>query len=53
MSRLVSVGNLEGAVSLLLSTSPDSSYFYPNALRAVALSSTVSKSLVELAVKVK
>lgn len=52
MSRLVSVGNLEGAVSLLLSTSPESSYFYPNALRAVALSSTVSKSLVELAVKV-
>lgn len=52
MSRLVSVGNLEGAVSLLLSTSPDSTYFYPNALRAVALSSTVSKSLVELAVKV-
>ncbi|OAP10019.1 hypothetical protein AXX17_AT2G22470 [Arabidopsis thaliana] len=50
--ELVSVGNLEGAVSLLLSTSPDSSYFYPNALRAVALSSTVSKSLVELAVKV-
>ncbi|KAG2331850.1 hypothetical protein Bca52824_003030 [Brassica carinata] len=50
--ELVSVGNLEGAVSLLLSTSPDSSYFYPNALRAVALSSSVSKSLVELAVKV-
>ncbi|CAE6012980.1 unnamed protein product [Arabidopsis arenosa] len=50
--ELVSVGNLEGAVSLLLSTSPDSTYFYPNALRAVALSSTVSKSLVELAVKV-
>lgn len=52
MIRLVSVGNLEGAVSLLLSTSPDSSYFYPNALRAVALSTSVSKSLVELAVKV-
>ncbi|XP_010533145.1 PREDICTED: WD repeat-containing protein 11 [Tarenaya hassleriana] len=50
--ELVSVGNLEAAVSLLLSTSPDSSYFYPNALRAVALSSTVSKSLLELAVKV-
>ncbi|XP_048608744.1 WD repeat-containing protein 11 isoform X2 [Brassica napus] len=50
--ELVSVGNLEGAVSLLLSTSPDSSYFYPNALRAVALSTSVSKSLVELAVKV-
>ncbi|CAH8386239.1 unnamed protein product [Eruca vesicaria subsp. sativa] len=50
--ELVSVGNLEGAVSLLLSTSPDSCYFYPNALRAVALSSDVSKSLVELAVKV-
>lgn len=53
MTRFVSVGNLESAVSLLLSTSPDSSYFYPNALRAVALSSTISKSLVELAVKVK
>ncbi|KAJ4872030.1 Transducin family protein / WD-40 repeat family protein [Raphanus sativus] len=50
--ELVSVGNLEGAVSLLLSTSPDSTYFYPNALRAVALSTSVSKSLVELAVKV-
>ncbi|XP_021277334.1 WD repeat-containing protein 11 [Herrania umbratica] len=50
--ELVSVGNLEGAVSLLLSTSPESPYFYPNALRAVALSSAVSKSLLELAVKV-
>lgn len=50
--RLVSVGNLEAAVSLLLSTPPESSYFYPNALRAVALSSAVSKSLHELAVKV-
>ncbi|MBA0764375.1 hypothetical protein Gotri_013731 [Gossypium trilobum] len=49
---LVSVGNLEGAVSLLLSTSPESPYFYPNALRAVALSSAVSRSLLELAVKV-
>ncbi|KAG9156624.1 hypothetical protein Leryth_006611 [Lithospermum erythrorhizon] len=50
--ELVSIGNLEGAVSLLLSTSPESSYFYPNALRAVALSSAVSRSLLELAVKV-
>ncbi|KAL4301978.1 hypothetical protein GQ457_10G003860 [Hibiscus cannabinus] len=50
--ELVTIGNLEGAVSLLLSTSPESPYFYPNALRAVALSSAVSKSLLELAVKV-
>ncbi|XAR66876.1 hypothetical protein NMG60_11013245 [Bertholletia excelsa] len=50
--ELVSVGNLEAAVSLLLSTHPESDYFYPNALRAVALSSAVSKSLLELAVKV-
>ncbi|KAJ8768132.1 hypothetical protein K2173_021072 [Erythroxylum novogranatense] len=50
--ELVSVGNLEVAVSLLLSTSPESSYFYVNALRAVALSSAVSRSLLELAVKV-
>lgn len=50
--RLVSVGNLEAAVSLLLSTPPESSYFYVNALRAVALSSAVSRSLHELAVKV-
>ena len=50
--RLVSVGNLEAAVSLLLSTSPESSYFYPNALRAIALSSAVSRSLLELALKV-
>ncbi|KAK9706192.1 hypothetical protein RND81_07G110100 [Saponaria officinalis] len=49
---LVSVGNLEVAVSLLLSTSPESRYFYANALRAVALASAVSKSLLELAVKV-
>lgn len=52
MARLVSVGNLEAAVSVLLSTSPESSYFYVNALRAVALSSAVSTSLLELAVKV-
>ncbi|GFY99724.1 transducin family protein [Actinidia rufa] len=51
-SGLVSVGNLEAAVSLLLSTHPESSYFYANALRAVALSSAVSRSLLELAVKV-
>lgn len=50
--ELVSVGNLEAAVSLLLSTPPESSYFYVNALRAVALSSAVSRSLNELAVKV-
>ncbi|CAL1359156.1 unnamed protein product [Linum trigynum] len=50
--ELVTVGNLEAAVSLLLSTPPESNYFYPNALRAVALSSAVSKSLLELAVKV-
>ncbi|CAN1825027.1 WD repeat-containing protein 11 [Linum perenne] len=51
-NRLVTVGNLEAAVSLLLSTPPESSFFYSNALRAVALSSAVSKSLLELAVKV-
>jgi hypothetical protein len=50
--RLVSVGNLEAAVSILLSTPPESSFFYVNALRAVALSSAVSRSLHELAVKV-
>ncbi|GFQ04266.1 WD repeat-containing protein 11 [Phtheirospermum japonicum] len=50
--ELVSVGNLEAAVSLLLSTSPESPYFYANALRAVALASAVSSSLLELAVKV-
>nr|KAJ0197198.1 hypothetical protein LSAT_V11C700360200 [Lactuca sativa] len=50
--ELVSIGNLEGAVSLMLSTPPESPYFYPNALRAVALSSAVSRSLNELAVKV-
>ncbi|XP_048331583.2 uncharacterized protein LOC107428416 isoform X1 [Ziziphus jujuba] len=50
--ELVSVGNLEAAVSLLLSTHPESDYFYANALRAVALSSAVSRSLLELAVKV-
>ncbi|KAK9141734.1 hypothetical protein Syun_011134 [Stephania yunnanensis] len=50
--RLVSVGNLEAAVTLLLSTPPEGSYFYANALRAVALSSAVSRSLHELAVKV-
>ncbi|KAG2407955.1 uncharacterized protein HKW66_Vig0027770 [Vigna angularis] len=50
--ELVSVGNLEAAVSLSLSTPPESSYFYVNALRAVALSSAVSRSLHELAVKV-
>lgn len=53
MRRLITIGNLEGAVSLLLSTSPESPYFYPNALRAVALSSAVSRSLLELAVKVR
>ncbi|PON63191.1 Guanine nucleotide-binding protein, beta subunit [Parasponia andersonii] len=50
--ELVSVGNLEAAVSLLLSTNPESKYFYVNALRAVAFSSAVSSSLLELAVKV-
>ncbi|XP_068653674.1 uncharacterized protein [Aristolochia californica] len=50
--ELVSVGNLEAAVSLLLSTSPEGPHFYVNALRAVALSSAVSRSLHELAVKV-
>ncbi|XP_008809225.1 WD repeat-containing protein 11 isoform X2 [Phoenix dactylifera] len=50
--ELVSVGDLEAAVSLLLSTPPEGSQFYPNALRAVALSSAVSRSLHELAVKV-
>ncbi|RZC62025.1 hypothetical protein C5167_023760 [Papaver somniferum] len=49
--ELVSVGDLEAAVSLLLSTPPESSYFYANALRAVVLSSAVSRSLLELAVK--
>jgi WD repeat-containing protein 11 len=50
--RLVSLGNLEAAVSLLLLTPPEGSNFYPNALRAVVLSSAVSQSLHELAVKV-
>ncbi|KAJ9688671.1 hypothetical protein PVL29_014362 [Vitis rotundifolia] len=50
--ELVSVGNLETAVSILLSTPPESPYFSTNALRAVALSSAVSRSLLELAVKV-
>uniref|UniRef100_A0A0E0CF81 Uncharacterized protein n=1 Tax=Oryza meridionalis TaxID=40149 RepID=A0A0E0CF81_9ORYZ len=50
--ELVSLGNLETAVSLLLSTPPEGSNFYPNALRAVVLSSAVSRSLHELAVKV-
>ena len=50
--RLVSLGNLEAAVSLLLSTPPEGANFYPNALRAVVLSSAVSQSLHELAVKV-
>ncbi|KAL8206256.1 hypothetical protein R6Q57_009807 [Mikania cordata] len=50
--ELVTVGNLNAAVNLLLSTPPESAYFYPNALRAVALSSAVSRSLNELAVKV-
>lgn len=50
--ELVTVGNLDAAVNLLLSTPPESSFFYPNALRAVALSSAVSRSLNELAVKV-
>ena len=52
MIRLVSVGNLETAVSILLSTPPESPHFSTNALRAVALSSAVSRSLLELAVKV-
>ena len=51
--RLVSVGKLEAAVSLLLSTSPESTYFSANALRAIALSFAVSRSLLELAVKVR
>ncbi|XP_010412480.1 PREDICTED: WD repeat-containing protein 11-like [Camelina sativa] len=50
--ELISVGNLEAAVSLLLSSAPDSPYFYPNALRAIALASAVSKSLLDLALKV-
>ncbi|XP_028548935.1 WD repeat-containing protein 11-like [Dendrobium catenatum] len=50
--ELISIGDLEGAVALLLSTPPEGSNFYPNALRAVALSSAVSRSLHELAVKV-
>ncbi|RWR73368.1 WD repeat-containing protein 11 [Cinnamomum micranthum f. kanehirae] len=50
--ELVSVGNLEAAVTLLLSTPPEGSHFHANALRAVALSSAVSRSLHELAVKV-
>lgn len=50
--ELISIGDLEGAVALLLSTPPEGSNFYPNALCAVALSSSVSRSLHELAVKV-
>ncbi|XP_071693152.1 uncharacterized protein [Rutidosis leptorrhynchoides] len=50
--EFVTVGNLNAAVNLLLSTPPESAFFYPNALRAVALSSAVSRDLNELAVKV-
>ncbi|KAL6585953.1 hypothetical protein OROMI_002597 [Orobanche minor] len=50
-SRVHEIGNLEAAVSLLLSTSPESSYFYVNALLVVALSSAISTSLLELVVK--
>ena len=50
--EFVSVGNLEAAVSILFSTPPESSYFSTNALRAVALSSAVSRSLLEFAIKV-
>ncbi|KAL1823733.1 hypothetical protein ACET3Z_010511 [Daucus carota] len=50
--ELVALGNLEAAVTLMLSTPPESSYFPSNALRAVALSSAVSKSLFELSVNV-
>lgn len=48
----MALGNLEAAVTLMLSTPPESSYFPSNALRAVALSSAVSKSLFELSVNV-
>ncbi|KAH9305179.1 hypothetical protein KI387_009583, partial [Taxus chinensis] len=50
--ELVAVGDLEAAVTLLLSTPPDSSYFYVDALRAITLSSAVSSALYELSVKV-
>ncbi|KAH7442491.1 hypothetical protein KP509_03G091500 [Ceratopteris richardii] len=50
--ELVSVGDFEAAVTLLLSSSPNSSSFYVDALRAIALASTVSPALHELAVKV-
>ncbi|GBG86177.1 hypothetical protein CBR_g41081 [Chara braunii] len=48
----VSVGDYESAVTLLLSTSPDSDLFFLDALRAVALASAVSPAMHELAIKV-
>ncbi|KAI5069331.1 hypothetical protein GOP47_0015632 [Adiantum capillus-veneris] len=50
--ELVSIGDFEAAVTLLLSSSPDSANFYVDALRAVSLASAVSPALHELAVKV-
>ncbi|MCO5563310.1 hypothetical protein L7F22_016950 [Adiantum nelumboides] len=50
--ELVSIGDFEAAVTLLLSSSPNSATFYVDALRAVSLASAVSPALHELAVKV-
>jgi hypothetical protein len=49
---LISVGDLEAAVTILLATPPNNPLFYMDALRAVSLASAVSPALHELAVKV-
>ncbi|KAJ7557212.1 hypothetical protein O6H91_05G117000 [Diphasiastrum complanatum] len=46
------IGDYEAAVTLLLSTPPNSPHFYVDSLRAVALAAAVSPALHELAVKV-
>jgi hypothetical protein len=51
-SRYISLGDFEAAVTLLLSTPPESASFYVDALRAISLASAVSPGLHELAVKV-
>eukprot|EP00250_Pteridium_aquilinum_P015429 c22572_g1_i1 orf=475-4656(+) len=50
--ELVSIGDFEAAVTLLLATPPESANFYVDALRAISLASAVSPALHELAVKV-
>lgn len=50
--ELISLGDLEAAVTILLSSPPDSANFYVDALCAISLASAVSPALHELAVKV-